>query len=329
MPWVIPAVAAAGSIASSAIGASQAAADRDAAERARQQAIQQWLSINVPDPEQQKIALQHYKRTGSLTPELENALQQDKTELGGIILDPTSRAAQLSALSKMQELAASGGMDAQAKLKLQQAIDDANSNEKAQRDAIVQDYARRGMGGSGAQLQAQLLASQSASNRAAQVGAQAAADAEMRALQALMNSSGMANQLRSQDYNEQARAAEAQDAINAFNTRNSQSVSARNIDRTNDARKYNLGEDQRIADANVDLSNKEHVYNKELQQKQFENRVKIAAGASGQYAGAAAGHDASADRTANTWSGVGNAISTMGGAYGQYANRQKKDDEEV
>ncbi len=322
MPVTSAAVIGGGSILSGIIGANSASGDRDAANAARQEALRQFLAINVPDPQQQKLLLDRYKVTGKLTPELENAFQQSQTELGGIVLDPTSRLAEMQALQKMQGVADAGGMDAQAQEKLQTAINSANANEKGQRDAIVSNFAARGQGGSGAELQAQLLAGQSGANRASEQGLQAAADAEQRALAAMSSAATMGSNIRSQDYGQASDAAKAADIINQFNTKNSQQVAGANIDRQNTANQFNLTNQQRVADANTGVSNTEETHNQDLIQQQFNNEMSKAKGATGEFDNAAKQDTANADRTAGQWSGIGQAIGQGAATYGQAANNK-------
>lgn len=303
-------------------GSSAASKDREAANAARQQALQQYLSIHVPDVAQQKVILDHYKQTGQMDPKLEQSFNQSQSQLGGIALDPTSKLAQMSALSKMQGIADQGGLDAQAKDKLQQGINTANTNEQGQRDAIVQNFAQRGMNGSGAALQAQLLASQSDANRASQQGLQASSDAEMRALSAIQGSATLGSNIRSQDYGIASDAARAQDAINQFNTRNSQQVAGANTDRSNQAQMSNLQQAQRTSDANTGVNNEQEMHNQGLIQKNYDNQLNRAAGATGQFQKVGDQDNANADRSAGQWSGVGQAIGQGATAYGQAKNNQ-------
>ena len=321
MPWA-PIIGGVASLASGIIGANSASDDREAAAQQRAEAVKQFLSIAVPDPEQQKVELARYVQTGRLSPELEQTFQQKQTELGGIVLDPTSRLAEQTALQKMIDVANAGGMDAESKAKLQEAVNAANTNEQGQRQAIMQNFAQRGMSGSGAELAAELSASQGSQNRAAQVGTQSAADAEQRALEALIASANMGSTLHAQDYAQAADAARAQDLINQFNVRNSQAVAGANVDRSNQAQAANLAAQQSVSNANTGIANQEEMYNKGLRQQQFQNQITRAGGASGQLQNAAAGNENSANRTAGTWAGIGNAISQGAAAYGNYANNQ-------
>lgn len=316
----MPVVAAIAPLVAAGVSAYSSSKDRDAARAAQDAALQQWLSVNVPSVAEQKIQLEHYRTTGTFTPELEQTFQQQHSAMDDVSVDPTSRAAEMDALSRMQELSRSGGMDAQARNKLQAGIDAANTNEKSQRDAIVQNAAAMGTGGSGVAMQAQLLASQANANRASQTGTQAAADAEQRALQAMMGSAQLGSNINSQDFGQAAAKATANDTINAFNTRNSQNVAGTNVAARNAGQMHNLDQAQNTADKNVGISNQQEVFNKGLSQQHFDNQVRLAGSKAGAYGGAAAGSRADADATGKMWSGVGSSIAQGAATMGQRNN---------
>lgn len=311
---------------SGVIGNLAASGDRNKSDQAREYALEQWLQLNVPSIAEQQVQLDHFRQTGKLSPELEKTFQQQGTSLDNLSIDPTYKQAELNALAKLQNISNNNGLDSQAQAEYQQAINKANANEHGQRGAIVQNFAQRGQAGSGAELQAQLLASQAEANRASGQGLDIAAQSQQRALQALMSGNSVASQMYNQDYQKQADAARAQDAINQFNTRNSQSVASSNADRMNNAQKYNLDLQQKVADQNVGVNNQQELHNKGLYQQQFQNQAQKAAGASGQYGNMANQYSSNADRTAGMWSGIGQAVSQGVGAYGQYANQKAQND---
>ena len=317
MPFLIPAVAAtvAGQVAS--------AGARNDANAARQAGIQQFLNIHVPDIAEQQIELQHFQRTGQFSPKLQATFNQQGSKLNDIQVDPNTRQAQMNALAKMQDITANNGMDAQEKQQVQQVNNAANTNEKGQRDAIVQNAAQRGVGGSGAEFQAQLLASQSDANTAANQGMSAQSLASQRALQALAGTGAMAGTVRSQDYSQAANAATAQDSINRFNAANSQSVEGSNVGTQNAAQLYNQQQDQNTANMNTGLDNQSQMYNKGLYHQNYQDQLQRASGASGQYQAAGNQDNLNATQTGAMWSGIGKAITKGGAAYAQYNNNKK------
>lgn len=314
MPLAAGIIGGVGAVGAGVIGGQQSAAQRAAAQAAEQAALENYLKINVPDPAQQQIILQKYQQTGQIAPQIQQAMQQQKSGLQGMEIDPTSREAEVAALNKMQDVANSGGMDAQAKQQEAQAMNAANANEAGQRGAILQNYAARGIGGSGAQLAAELSADQGSANSNAAAGMNSAAGAEQRALQAMTAGSQMAGTLNNQDYSQAANAATAQDAINKFNTQNAQNVAGQNTKAINDAQAQNTVNNQNLANANVDIGNQQERYNKGLIQQQFNNQMGLAGGKANAENGVANAANQQANATGNMWSGIGQSIAQTGGA---------------
>lgn len=321
-------VAGAGGVISSIIGGNAAAKKEAAAEAARQAAVQAWLQVNVPNVEDQKVELQHYAVTGQLTPKHEQAFQQAQSKLVGMQIDPTSREAELKALQGMQDVASSGGMDAQARASEAQALNAAGAHEAGQRGAIEQSFAARGVGGAGAQLAAELQASQGDADQAASLGLQSASQGEQRALQAMAGAGSLAGTLNSQDYTQAANAAAAQDAINRFNTQTQQGVEHTNVSGDNSAQAANVANAQAVSNANVGVDNQQEMHNKGLYQQQFQDESQIAAGKANAEAGVATQANAGADKQTQLWGNIGNAVAQGAGAIANYANSKSDDDEE-
>lgn len=261
-------------------------ANQSAAER--QRAIQdtelgQILAIQIPDPEQQKIVLQRFIQTGQLSPQLEQAVSQSPSLMNQIKVDQGNVGAQQRALSSLEQIGNEGGMRLQDKAALQEAQLSSASKERGSREAIMDNMGRRGMGGSGFALQAQLQAQQGAADRNSQAGLNVAAQAQDRALKSIEGAGNLAGQYRSQDFNEQAQRAQAQDAINRFNAQNLQGVQHSNVGLQNQAQQQNLTEQQRIADQNAKLGNYEQEHNKGLYQQQFNNQMTRQGAANGVY----------------------------------------------
>lgn len=309
------------------IGGSSSSDDREAALQQHKDAIQAWMDVHVPNIEDQKVLLQQYVQTGRLTPELEQQVNQDASEYNKIQTDPRLKEAQLQALSKMQDIGSRGGLNLQEQGAQQKALGDIESQNRGRQEAILNQFAARGQGGSGLELVAQQNAAQQATNRASDTQLDQLGAARQRALQAVMQSGQLAGNLREQDYGEASKRAAAEDAIKRFNTQNAMSVNERNINAKNAAQKYNLGEQQRIADANVDNANKQQLYNKGLIQQQFDNQAKIAAGKAGQMAGAANQYGANAQATQNMWGNVGSGLIKAGTAFGTSKDYDEEEEE--
>lgn len=309
-----------GSMIAGEIGASQSQSAIAAAQAARQQALQNYLDINVPDPAQQQVILQKYAVTGQLDPQMEAAVSQQATELANMSVNPSGRDAEVQALNQLSQLSQSGGMDAQARQQEEQAIQSANANEAGQMGAITQNFAARGTGGSGAQLAAELQAGQTDANTAYQGGMSAASSAEQRALQAMTQQGQLGSTLNNQDYQQAANTAAAQDTINRFNAQNSQAVENTNVSASNQAQAANLANQQAVANANVGITNQQEVQNKGLLQQQFSNELGLAGGEANAENGVASGDQQQANTTANQWSNIGSAIGQGVAAVGKSAN---------
>ncbi len=292
------------------IGADQANKDRDAANAARQQALAQFAGINVPTPEEQKLLLDQYVSTGVMSPELESLINMGPTAYEGISLDPQARQAQLDSLSQMGQLAQTG-MTQGDEAAYEMARRNAAAESQAKQAQILQNMQARGMGGSGVELISRLQAGQSSADRLQQAQLEEAAKKQQARMQALQSQANMAQGLRSSDYSEAARLADAKDQIARFNAANAQSLANRNTDRGNQAQQYNMSNAQRIADANVGLKNQQQQYNKGLTQQKFGNELQLAGAKAGQYGSQAQDASQRAGQTASMWGGIGQGVGTM------------------
>ena len=228
---------------------------------------------NVPLPILKEYYPELYQQVAQLNPELETAVNLGPSEMAGIATDPALRQAQLNALAKLQEVGAAGGRDAQFLAEQSQLESDINRNLRGQQEAIMQNLATRGMSGSGQELVARQMSAQDAANRQAQMAMDAKAQAQQRALQALMQSGQLGGQMQAQDFGQAAQKAQAADAIARFNAANQQDVMSRNIGAKNQAQQYNVGNAQNIANQNVGTKNQAQQYNLNLPQQQFQNQM--------------------------------------------------------
>jgi hypothetical protein len=142
------------------------------------------------------------------------------SEMKKISIDPRLREAQLGALNSLKDVSDSGGMTLRDKANLSRMQSDVAAADRGRRGAIMQNMAARGAGGSGMELVAQMQNAQAATDREAQAGLDIAAQAQERALQAIMQQGQLGGSIRGQDFGEQSQVANAQDAINRFNTGN-------------------------------------------------------------------------------------------------------------
>ncbi len=276
----------------------------DAANAARQQALAQYMGISAPDVASQQLALQQYQNAGNYTPEQMQALQMGQTAMGGIQTDPRLMQAQMAALQQLSQTGQMGMTPGEAAA-LNQAQMNAASQAQAKNKQIQDQFARTGMGGSGAQLAAQLENSQGSAQMLANNSNQVAQNAQQNALQAISQSGQLGGQMQAQQFGQQAEVARAKDYINQFNTQNAQNIQGQNVQNNNQAALRNLQNTQNVSGQNTQLANQQQQYNKQLLQQQFNNQMALASGRAGQYQGIAQADQAQAGNIANSYAGMG------------------------
>jgi hypothetical protein len=325
-PFLIPALASGvGALAS--FFANQSAADRAAA--IQNENFRQWLAINIPDPNQQRLALEQYVDQGDLSPAFQQAIAQDPSSFEKIVKDQQYKRAQNAALEQLQQIG-QGGLRLEDKAALNEAMLAEQARKRGEMQAISANAAQRGIANSGIDIASQIAAQSASQDRAANNSLNVAAQAQNRALDAIMKSGSLATDLAGQDFDQQARIAQAQDAINAFNTQNLRNVNAANVDIANNAQQYNLSKDQNLANANVDLRNKQQEYNKQLAQQYYNNQIAKQAGMSGYYNQMAGLEQQKGQNLGNLFKSFGGGISDSYSAYSRdqelnkYMQEEKK-----
>lgn len=316
-----------GLIAAAAISAfGSFAAQQSANSRAsdlQNEGLQLWLQAHIPDPEEQKIALQQYVQQGTLSPAFQQAIQQDPTGFNAVYKNPEYTAAQNKALEELQKIGEEGGLRLQDRAAIQDAMMQSNNQARSNAMGIAASEAQKGLGGSGFEVEAKLANQANAAQNNGINSLKIAGDAQDRALRAIESSGDMATQLQAQDLGIQNNRAAAQDSINRFNTQNLQGVNAANTAAQNYANEYNLGLKQTLSNANTDLENQQEVYNKGLLQQEYNNELAKNAGATGQYNTLGQTAQQGGQNTANTISNIGGA--TIGALSAQQQNNFWKD----
>lgn len=268
------------------IGAGQAAGDKSKAQGYAEDAFNELLGIGMPPDLSKELILQHFQQAGLLNPEMEQAIEQTYSAVQQMQEDPTGRNTQLEALAKLKNLSKSG-LGAEDRAALNQVRDQVQRDLEGKRQQILQSYQARGMGGSGAELIAQLQGSQAGANQASMEGDRLAAMAQQRAREALMQSANLGGQLRTQDYIAAMNRARAEDELNRFNVQNQIARQQRNIGSKNAAQQFNLQNKQRIMDSNVAQANQELYRQNEAKRDYWQDQIDRANLRSGAYKGLA------------------------------------------
>jgi len=272
------------------------------------------------------------------------------TAFDGISSDPRLRDSQMASMSALDDIASSGGMNAQDRANLSKIQSQTATADRGRRQAIQQGMASRGMGGSGMDLMAQMQSSQAATDQQGQQGLDVAGMAQSRALDAMMQSGQMAGNVRGQDWQQDSDRASARDRINSFNTQNrnrnsefnagqqnnnsqfnarnqlSTALSNRNTNlgaaQWNAGARMNTAEGNRagrqgVMNSNTELGNSQAEYNAGLGQQDFQNRMSIAGGKSGAAEGAMNYWEKKGNKKRDAWgniiTGAGKIAASQGG----------------
>lgn len=310
-----------GGLAGLAGGVGSYLANKSAGDRAKmlqELGVQEWLDANVPDPELQKIYLQKFVQQGTLDPHLEQAIKADPSAFEKIADNARYTRATDQALSQLENIGNSGGLRFQDEATLQKLMQEGQTNERSNREAINANLARRGLGGSGFDVAAKLEGAQSTADREASNRLEIAAQAQNNALRSIEGAGELGNNLQNSEFNRNAQKAQASDVMNRFNTENLRSVQERNVGYQNAAQAQNLAEKQRVADQNTGLSNQQQIANKGLLQQQYENKLKRAAGVSGQYNQQANTELQQGQNLGNFLSNTGQGLGSIAGGVANY-----------
>lgn len=246
-----------------------------------QQAVDLIKNTDTPDISSMTLQLQQLVQQGQISPEEAQTYLQQQSEMNNISLDPRFKNAQLDALSSLQNISDNDGITSADQSQLNQIQTQEDTKARGAREAILQNAQARGVSGSGLELLSQMQNAQDSATRTSQRGFDVAANAQNRALEAIKQAGSLGGQLQTNEFNQQAKVADSNDAINRFNTTNQQNQNNLNVAARNDAQKANITNSQNVANSNVDIANKQMQYNKELAQKDFENRFKVNSAAAG------------------------------------------------
>lgn len=279
-----------------------------------QRGLEAFANIDVPTVESQQLQLANPEYIGDYQAQLQNAINQGPSALSDIATDPRLQSAQMNALNELAQVGQSGMTPAE-KAALDESRRASAGEAQAKSAQVLSDFARRGMGGSGNELAAQLQNAQSSADRQAQ-GSDALLQQQQTAkLAALQNSANLAGNMQNQSFNQQANVANAKDAIARFNAQNQQSVQGSNVNAANQAGLRNLSEKQRIGEAGTNTQNQQQQYNKGLIQQNFNNQMQRAGGEANQYNQISAAQRAGAANQGNMTSNLINTGTRLGAAY--------------
>lgn len=245
-----------------------------------QDALKQFEGVDLPSVADQQLNLDQYQNVGDYSGQLENALNLGSSSMEGISVDPRLAQTQMDVLDQLSQTGQMG-MTAAEQAALRDAQRQASAMAQAKTAQIQDNFARQGMGGSGGDLAAQLLAAQSGADRASQASNDVIQNAGDKALNARMQAASLAGNMSNQEFGQKSEVAKAKDYINQFNTQNQQAVQGRNVANQNQGQMFNLNKNQGISNQNTGLKNQQQQFNKGLLQQNFQNQIQKAGGSAG------------------------------------------------
>jgi hypothetical protein len=310
---VLAGAAIAGPVLGGIIGAQQSAADRARAQQAAQAAYDEIVKLNAPPDLSKAIILKHFKSAGLYTPQLEQQINAGISQVSQIQEDKATRDAQMGGLNLLKERAASG-LNATDRASLNQVRNQAAIDNQGKLEAIRQNMAARGMGGSGAELAQELGAASSANSEESAAGDRIAAQAQQAALQAAIQSGQLGGQIRGQDFEVAKAKADAADRFKLFDTQNSIARQERNVGSQNQGQLYNLNQNQQISNMNTNMDNGELERQNAAKRQYWQDQAQLAGMKSGAKLGQAQQYQSQADATAKMWQGMGSGVGAGAGA---------------
>ena len=198
------------------------------------------------------------------------------------------------------------------------------SQEKGQRDAILQGAQERGVGGSGLEMASNLMAQQSAADRRALENLMTAARGEERRMGASRAGAELGSALRSQEFGERQAVDEADRLINQFNAQMRMRKSEGDAARLERREASDLAERRRIQDLNAQRNYEAALRNADLYQQKFQNQMAKGQAMMGAYGGQAGAAEKDLDRRYRLFGGgVGGAGQIIGDYYSS-RNKQRR-----
>ena len=272
----VPGAAAGGLVGGAISWFAASAAEKD--QKKKNELLQRGIDEmnSIPLPEERALVVEELKSAGLYTPALAGHIKQADTEYDKIKTDPVLKEAQMGALAQLQDLGKSGGLDQMDKANIEAARQRYAAESASQQAGVTESMQRRGMAGAGMEAVQRRMSAQGAANQMANQEAQIQGEARRRALDAMMRAGQLGGDIRGQEYDEQAKKAQAQDLINASNI----AAQRKDVDIINDAKKYNLGNEQDIINKMWEEKQRKNRLTQEAPQKLFDAKYKIATGKS-------------------------------------------------
>lgn len=294
--------------------------------RERKELERLLAAVQNPNFDYSKLSPQQYEVVRQYVPEAASFVEEARPDL--LSMDTAdarvSREAQRAALEKLR--AQAQGQDPLADAELEDALARAASANRGRRDAVKEDFSRRGQLGTTQEMVAQLLGTQQANESASEGSRAAFIESQRRKLQALRDSVSVAGAIRDDEFRQEARNDDILNSSNSRTAQRKQSWADGVASTRNEGERFNLTNEQDVSNRNTGTGNTFEVSERDrqdnLKQRTFDNdmsKVRARAGIAemGRQDAIGAGRDRN-----NAISGLADGVQTA--LAFQYDSQQKQ-----
>lgn len=230
-------------------------------------------NTQIPDLNTLIPQLKQQIASGLITPAQAVAAIQQSSAMENVSANPEAVKNQIEAINQLKEVATQGGMTAMDKAQLNDIQQRLANQNSAQQQAIQTAAAQQGLGTAGSTLASKMLASQGNATGEANAGATVAANAQKRALDAMQQYGTQAGAFNKQQFDQQAKVAEATDAINQFNAQNRQAANINYANNQQAANTNNITNQNAINKGNVEIANTQAMMPYKAAQENYTNTL--------------------------------------------------------
>ena len=255
-----------------------------------------------------------------LGPDWESKITADPSVLRSLERDPGFKDAMTKGLDDLRS-GAEGGFSTADLAAMEEIRRRVATEERGQREALLQRAQERGVGGSGLEMASALQSQQDMADRRALENLMTAARGEERRIGASQAAAGLGSLFRGQEFAEGKAMDDADRLINQFNAQMRMRQAEGDTNRLMAARQRNLGELQRLSDMNTQGRYQTALRNKALQQQRFDNQMRRAEGMMAGYGGKSGAKKADMDRKYRL---LGGGLGGAGQILGDYFTAQRK-----
>ena len=285
--------------------------------------IEYLKNVYIPSTIEQQVNWPGLIQSGMLTAEQAAEIQADPAKLQQFVGEAKYKEAAEKGLGQLQEIA-EGGLTTTDLAALEEIRQRVSTQERGQREAILQGARQRGVSGSGLEMAASLSSQQEGADRRALESLLAAGRGEERRMGAAQAAAGLGSQLRAQEFGEAQTRSEADRLIDQFNKQMQFRTQEENLGRSERARFQNMADQRRAEEINAMKGYEAAVRNANLKQQRFQNELARAQAMMGGKGGVAQSSEAAAERKMRLYGG---GIGGAGQILGSYMAGKNKDND--